>query len=354
MKICLISSNVLPTPPPAYGGSEVVVHNLAQGLHALGHGVTVVAHKDSPPQAWRVENIADIGDWNTWLESEKFDIIHDHGWEFIGWQWAARHPGDHRAIQTWHGPELSPRVRWMPPPENLTLVGISYNHSALLAMQAGGRPVETVYNGVNLDAYPLYLGPRDRPPLVLARLDPVKGQYLTLDLPQVEWAGTEHLVGDPDYVRWLIAQADGRRIVWWGDVGGETKVHLIQHAQAILWGTPNYEEPFGLGLVESMACGTPVIALNRGGIGEIVPGGGILTGSLIEWMATVKQLIRGDLTLPDPTTCRENAARFTADRMVEHYAALYAKITAKRGEDHGHTGDVSPNHVTPFVHPGLE
>lgn len=323
MKIVLLSTTVLPTPPNGYGGSERVAWDLAEGLARHGHEVILVAHKDSrTPPGGRLEPWATV---NLDAVLGEADIIHDHGWDLTGWRWAQRHP-DRPVMMTWHGPNIGPVVGWQPPPDNLTVVGVSTFHARVLSGELG-CPVRRVYNGIDLEAYPLWQGPRPDPPLVLARLDPAKGQHILVEMARatghrLALAGTEHMIPDANYVRMVLHRLDGDRWQWYGDLGMEDKIYRLQRASRIVWVTPGYEEPFGLGLVEAMACGTPVVALNRGAVGEIVEQGGWLVGSLGDipdyvWPDDPDDDRRG------PEDCRDNAARFSAERMVQAYEKLY-------------------------------
>lgn len=324
VNIVLLSTDVLPTPPPAYGGTERVVWELARTLGERGHHVTLVAHPDShtPPGgeclSWDTVDLATV--------LKGADVIHDHGWRLIGWQWAREHPLA-RVVMTWHGPSLGPSVQWQEPPESLTVVGVSKFHAAILSGELGGVIVPAVYNAVDADAYPFYAGPRDHPPLVLARLDPDKGIHHLLAMAQwypdrtLDVAGTEHMVPDRAYVQAILDRMDGRTVRYLGNLTQEEKVLALSRTRCLLWFTPGYEEPFGLGIVEAQLCGTPVVALNRGAIPEVVYPG----GTLVERPQDMAGWMRPGKILPSPASVRAWAMHFDRWAMTDAYERIYAE-----------------------------
>ena len=333
MKVSLLSSGVLPVPPPRYGGAEVIVGLIARELAALGHQVTLFALAGSQPiPGVRLVEFTDpreplVKYSDLLLES---DIVHGHVPAGVTWEFAAAHPGLERPriLHTVHGTSLD-----VLPPPGVIVAGVSASQAFALSGEIG-RTCPYVYNGIDLDAYPLYEGPRDSPLLYMNRIAPEKGLHLAMELcrrlgERLQVCGTEHLVGSPPYVRAMLARMDGDQVVYHGDVGMDVKVPLLQHAKALLWTAP-WEEPFGMGIVEAMACGTPVLGLARGALPELLRGGGIPIGSF--GTDLLRQFLDTALSLP-PRRCRENAERFSARAMGEGYERLYQETLDGRRDD---------------------
>lgn len=333
MRVLLVSTDVLPTPPERYGGNERVVDLLARVLVEAGHTVGVVA-LDAPaaeapytrfPIPMGTDPVAHFApDW--W---DQWDIVHDHGWRLVSWRLARQRP-DRTWYMTWHGPRIDDAVGWFPAvPPNLRIAGLTPSHA--LSLQAVlGVPVAVTPNAVDLRQYPLYPGARTLPPLVLARLDPAKGQHLAMALAQAAGmdlllAGNEHLGPDGRFSQAIITHADGRRVTWLGDIGGGRKLWFLSQTTAVLWPVWGYEEPFGLGVVEALAVGTPVLALAHGGLGDLLgwrsplvfPSLSALAAALQRWPVTRSRL-------PDPVTLRSLAGQWSPRRMQRAYEALWA------------------------------
>lgn len=323
MNIALVAPIIFPVPSPAYGGVEAVLANLAARLCDLGHTVTLYAKKGSKPdpRARVVEIEAEADAFTEDLLAA--DVVHMHGWDAPAfWAFAEANP-DRRFVQTWHGPSMG----YTAPPANVTVCGVSHWHAWSMSAELGVECVG-VPNGIHLADYPLYEGPRERFLLSLNRLDPAKGIHRAIAVAktadmQLRIAGPEHGVPDPGYVQAILSRCDGERVVYEGNLGLEDKVHLLQRATAVLW-LGGWEEPFGLGIVEANACGTPVLALARGALPEVLRGGG---KALLE--IDHKEDAGRFLALPSfycrPLECRANAERFTDTIMAQRYEEVYAR-----------------------------
>lgn len=328
MQIALISSGAIPTPPPAgrYGGLERVVWLLACGLAAAGHEVALFAAPGSqvPPGGALIpyQRGQDIIDQHTSILAAA-DIVHDHGWELLSWWWAATHPTQ-PVVQTWHGPSLGPTAQWRQPPPSLKVVGLSRWHAWRLSAELG-VDVPFIYNGVDIDAIPCRPAPQPHGPLLsLNRVDPAKGHHfarrVARHLRRPLWiAGPTTGVPDTSYVRQQLATSDGVQVRFWGDVDDETKQMLWAAASVVLWLTPGYGEPFGLGVVESLAAGVPVIAWADGSLPELVPES---AGALVRNPGDVRAAWQRTRRMA-PAACREAAARFSPQGMVNSYLMLY-------------------------------
>lgn len=328
MNIGIVSTDALVTPPPRYGGLEQVTWALACGLTNRGHEVTLYALNGSrtPPGGRLVEfeYVTDLMQDKDVLLSH--DLLHDHSWQLLSWWLAEKNP-DRTFLHTWHGPSIGPHVNWSTPPSNWHVCGVSRWHGWALGSELGlalDSQVFGVPNGVRLQDYPLYDGPRDRYLLCVNRIGAEKGidQAIALarmaDMP-IHLCGTEHLVSSQEYVRSILSRCDGRRVIFEGDCGLEVKRHLMQHATALLWTPTSHQEPFGLAMVEAMACGTPVIAFPRGAVYEVVGSGGWIIDGPEHFLGAL-----ADIESLTPQACRRNAEMFTVDAMVDRYAEVYA------------------------------
>jgi glycosyltransferase involved in cell wall biosynthesis len=134
------------------------------------------------------------------------------------------------------------------------------------------------------------------------------------------------IVQDQSYFDAEVAPAlDGRRVIYLGPVGGEQRTKTLGAARALLH-LIRFDEPFGLSVIEAMACGTPVIAFDRGSMGELIDHGvtGFLVKSLDEAVEAVRRI--GDI---DRAACRAAVQeRFSVDRMADRYLALYGSLLA--------------------------
>lgn len=341
MKIALISSVCIPTPPPSYGGLEMVVYNLGSELARKGHQVTLFASKGSHMEgAEVVETIEPMGKVHAdWLEYEErhynaykprlkdFDVIHGHSWFGHEYLFKKDHP-EARVLHTHHG-EMAWRSK--PPVKYPCLVGLSSHH----ALQTGlrlGLTVRAAYNPIPLDAYPFREEKGDRY-LFMSRITQIKGVDVAIDLAKrlrvpLDVAGGTGFVEDQAYVLRMMQLCDGYMIRWLGEVSFEEKVKLYQGAKALIF-TPmaerGFNEPFGLVPLEAQACGTPVVAFSTGALKETVKSGE--TGYLCDTVQDMEAVIREDrVSSLKPSDCRRWAERFSSEKSAERYLELYRDV----------------------------
>ncbi len=335
MKVAILSPVWFPVPPTGYGGIEWVVWLLAEGLVDAGHEVTLVASGDSRTRA-RLEAVYPVAPseliGRTWPDlrhtlhcyerQDEFDLINDHsGLLAAGIGGALRTP----LVHTVHGPldgepgiayrqlsEISPRVG---------LISISLNQRKPLPdlNWIGNCP-----NALDFSVYP-FRPDKGEYLLFLGRLSPDKGCHravavaMETGLP-LKIAGKMREPNEHAYFEEFVRPHLSAEIEYLGEVTHGEKVELLQHARATLFPI-EWEEPFGLVMIESMACGTPVIATRWGAVPEVIEHGrsGIIVDS---WRSMPAALEDADEL--DPLELRRIAEeRFSPERMVGDYLEAY-------------------------------
>jgi glycosyltransferase involved in cell wall biosynthesis len=339
VRVALVAPVWFPVPPRGYGGTELVVSLLADGLAARGHDVTLFASGDSATRAELesvyAEAVSDrIGQAAPELlhvlscleRADEFDVVNDHT-VLVGSSLAGLVSTP--AVNTIHYPltretrailtrvaRISPRLRLM----------------SLSLSQRRGAPelpwIANCPNGVDLAAYPPKSSRGGDYLLFLGRISPSKGpQHAVaaareLGMPLVIAAKAR----EPDeraFFDEAIRPALRNGIEYVGEVGHEEKVRLLRGAQATLFPI-QWEEPAALVPLESMACGTPVVATRRGSVPEVVRDG--VTGVVVERPEELPAAVEAASRI-EPDACRAHVVEtFSADRMVERYEAVYERI----------------------------
>jgi glycosyltransferase involved in cell wall biosynthesis len=344
LRIAVLSPVWFPVPPSGYGGIEWIVSLLADGLVDAGHDVTLFASGDSHTKA-KLEYVYEqapsqwIGrsHWELnhalacYTKADEFDVINDHT-GIVGV--ALSGLVDTPVVHTVHGPldgepgEMYERFETLVP--NLHLISLSVNQRR---PKANLRWLANCPNALDLSAYPCKPHTGDYL-LFLGRMSPDKGCHraiavaMELDVP-LKIAGKMHEQREKAYFADFVEPHLGiHGIDYLGEVSHGKKVELLQDARATLFPI-DWEEPFGLVMIESMACGTPVIATNRGAVPEVIEHGrsGIIVQSYREMAAAV-----AEADALDPIECRRYVEeRFSPERMVDDYLRAYREAIVLAG-----------------------
>lgn len=346
-QLVVIAPPWYPVPPVGYGGIELVVALLAEGLTRLGHPPLVFGAEGSAPgvrveapRCWR----DDLGRRSERLreltyaarirralarETGTVRVIHDHtGFStLLATSLIPLIP----VVHTVHGPIDEPtRTFYTSLGRRVGLIAISDSQRASAPdLNWLGR----VYNAVDVDS--LQTGSRARKEgylLCLARICPDKGQHLAVEVARrtgrrLVLAGKIE-PGDEArtyFHRHIAGAIDGDRVIHLTDVGGSEKSSLLARASALL-APITWEEPFGLAMAEAIASGTPVVAMARGAAPEVVNDGesGFLVTDVDEMVAAL-----GRLDEIDPARCAElGRERFSPEAMASGYLAIYDRMTS--------------------------
>jgi glycosyltransferase involved in cell wall biosynthesis len=331
VKVAVLGPIAWRTPPRHYGPWERVAGLIAAGLYERGVDVTLFATLDSEtpatldgicPRGYAEDDELDGRVWealhvaHAFARSGDFDIVHNNlDWLPLAFDGLARAP----LVTTIHGfsnPAILPAYER----SRSSFVSIS------LADRAPSIPyVANVYHGVDLAELPF--DPVGGDTLVhFGRIHPDKG---TADAIEIARRAGRRLVlcgivQDEQYFAERVEpHVDDNRVVYLGSVGPERRAEILGNALALLHPI-HFDEPFGLSVVESMICGTPVIAYARGSMPEVVNEGvtGLLVGDVEEAVAAVERI-----TGFDRVACRELAARrFSVERMVDDYLRVYELV----------------------------
>ncbi len=350
MRIAQLAPPFESVPPISYGGTERVVSTLTEELVRRGHEVALFASGDSRTSARLVRTVPEalwhwqppLRDMNPfwaltldtiWQHQREFDVIHSH-LDFWGFP-LARH-GCVPVVTTLHGrldlPELSPVYEHF---QDVPLVSIS---NAQRTPVASANFVDTVYHGIDLEELTFSAGPGEYVAF-LGRISPEKGLDTAIRVARrsgwrLEIAARKPLraAADPNAhsdwqhyredIKPLLTEGNARLI---GEVdGGQAKNRFLGRAAALLFPI-RWPEPFGLVIVEAMACGTPVIALREGSVPELIEDG--VTGFICSDEDEMVDAL-GRIGQIDRARCRaEVERRFSPARMAEAYERVYAGLT---------------------------
>jgi glycosyltransferase involved in cell wall biosynthesis len=339
MRIAIVSTPFLSVPPRLYGGTELVVHELTEGLVELGHDVVLFATGDShtaadlrslysqaqwPPEmltdlnhvSWAMQQIADGG---------RFDIIHANSAVALA---CARLLPSTPLVYTLHherDEQLSAFYRHCP---HVHYIAISHDQ---LQREIPLDNIDVIHHGLDPDEYEWATRARGDYVCFVGRFSRVKGPHTAIEAAEragvpIRIAGEVH----PPDEAWASAELRPRlverRVSYLGSIGLDQKRPLLRDARALLLPI-EWNEPFGLIIIEAMLSGCPVVAFARGSVPELVEQG--VTGFIARDVDDMASLIRpgGPIDNFNRRRCRDRAVqRFSRDRMVAEHAAFYERV----------------------------
>lgn len=390
LRVAIIATPWLSIPPAGYGGIETVIDGLVKGLVDAGIDVEVFGvgrkklHGAKVHPVETEEQFQHIHD--SWykvlplvgghvqqalrmIEADgTFDVIHDHnghiGPQVLSWATQLKHMPP--AVHTLHGPPFTSdqdakdgqpdsRVFWtrLGGNHHSYVVGISDALMRAAPKELKPNILDTVYNAVDVRKFP-YVETKKNYFITLARFTEEKGQHVAVKLChklkyRLRMAGT---IGDIESPRKLLLElanpmskyrqshefryysdqilsyvVRNPRITYSGNMSGPKKMRFIAEAKALLFPI-QWEEPFGMAVIEALACGTPVVAMRRGAMPEIIEHGvnGFLADTeeeFAEYMKRVDEI--------DPADCRMSVKqKFSADIMAQNYIERYREVIAKK------------------------
>jgi glycosyltransferase involved in cell wall biosynthesis len=340
MRIAVLSPIAWRTPPTHYGPWESVVSLLTEELVHMGLDVTLFATGDSQtsgklvavcprpysedgsvdPKVAECLHIAEIFE-----RAAEFDIIHNN-FDFLPLSYSRL--VETPVVTTIHGfssPAIMPAYK-------------KYNaRSHYVAISESDKSPEldyiaTIHHGIDVAQFP-FEGTEGKYLLFFGRIHPHKGVREAIHVAQR--AGIKLVIAgiiqDQDYFATEVKpHIDGTTVEYLGSVGPDQRADVLGHALALLH-LISFDEPFGLSLVESMACGTPVIAFDRGSMPEIIRDGE--TGYIVEDIEGAINAVAVVRTM-DRSNCRADVEkRFTSSRMARDYVRVYEEILNRETRD---------------------
>ena len=333
MRIAILSPIAWRTPPRHYGPWESVASMLTEGLVSRGHDVTLFATADSQtsgtlravcprgyeedrsliPKVWECLHISELFE-----HADGYDLIHNH-FDYLPLTYTGLTTTP--VVTTIHGfssPGILPVYK-------------KYNHKAFYVSisDADRSPdldyIKTIHHGIDIQQFD-FQPAADDTLLFFGRIHKDKGARQAIEIARacnkkLILAG---IIQDQTYYDQYVApHIDNDKVIYVGSVGPVERNSLLGKACALLHPI-QFDEPFGLSVIESMACGTPVIAFDRGSMPELIENGknGFLVNNVDEAIETVARI--KDL---DRAACRRHVERhFTVDRTINEYIQVYEMI----------------------------
>jgi glycosyltransferase involved in cell wall biosynthesis len=331
LKVALLGPVAWRTPPRAYGPWELVVSLLAEGLVARGVDVTLFASLDSvttatldgvcarpynedPDVDGRVCEAMHIA--HCLERSAEFDLVHNHlDWLPLAMSELSRAP----MLTTIHGIG-----------DRRILAAYRTARSAFVSISDADRVADldylaTVHHGIDLSQWPFVAEPRDGL-VAVGRIHPDKATAQAIEIARR--AGRPLTICGPIhdhayYASQVAPHVDGETVRYLGNIGGPERARVVGEAAALLHPL-GFDEPFGLSVVEAMACGTPVVGYRRGALPETVTDGlsGYLVADVDGAVAAVDPAVRLDRAV----VAEDARRRFGSERMVADYLRLYHEL----------------------------
>jgi len=357
LKIAQVSPLWYPVPPKGYGGTELIVSKLTENLVKRGHKVTLFASGNSKTKGKLISviktHLRKLGvpylhdSYNilnlitAFSHQKEFDIIHTH---IDVYDPVFRAFAKTPSIATLHNP-------FWPFPRRKNGIWYAYQGRTLIYNRFSKLPyvaisnkyrnlcpakinfVETIYHGVDLKNFEFYQNPENYF-VWFGRITKLKGVHLAIKLAKelgfkLLIAGAIVSPEEQIFFKKEIKPNLNKKIKYFGKIKSDKeKSELLGKARALIYPLC-WEEPFGIVMAESLACGTPVIALKRGAAPEIIENG--KSGYLAKNLAEIKKAIKS-IDKIDRKNCRKRAEKnFSLEKMVENYESLYYKIIKKYG-----------------------
>jgi len=343
MKIAQIAPLIESVPPRLYGGTERIVSYLTEELVRLGHDVTLFASGDSVTSARLVSCVTTalrldpkvrdpIPYYMLMLDrarecADDFDILHFHIDQF---HFPLFRPLAGRTVTTLHGRQDLPDLR---------LLYIGFKEMPLVSISDSQRApvhnanfVATIYHGLPLDLHVPTFDPKGGYLAFLGRISPEKGVdraikvARTVGIPIKIAAKIDRV--DEVYFREQIAPLlKGPDVQYIGEINEQQKTAFLGQASALMF-LIDWPEPFGLTMIEAMACGTPVLALRRGSVDEVIEDG--LTGHMVDTVEEATVTLPHVMELDRRAVRRRFEQRFSAPRMAKDYMQVYNYLNSKQ------------------------
>jgi len=355
MRIAQVAPLYESVPPKLYGGTERVVSYLTEELVRLGHEVTLFASGDSetaarliagcPRALWQTPDCREALPHHVRLvdlvaaEAHRFDVVHFHT-DYVHFPAAGRLPCP--TVTTLHGRLHPPDERaFFATYREVPLVSISDDQRRPVA---GANWQATVYHGLPRGLHTF----REAPGAYLAflgRVSPEKGPDKAVEIARR--AGLPLRVAakiypeERSYFEQVIEPLFRASpwVTFVGEVGGASKDEFLGNAHALLFPI-DWAEPFGLVMIEAMACGTPVVAFRRGSVPEVMVEG--VTGFVVEDVGGAVEAVSRVAGLSRRACRRAFEKRFDAARMARDYLSVYYKLIARRREGREPPGATGP------------
>jgi glycosyltransferase involved in cell wall biosynthesis len=342
MKIAQIAPLMESVPPRLYGGSERIVSYLTDELVRLGHDVTLFASGDSVsranlvpcvPMALRLDaNVRDIIPYYMLMLdrvrelAEEFDILHFHIDQF---HFPLFRPIAHRTVTTLHGRQdlhdLKPLYVGF---ADMPLISIS---NAQRKPIPNANYLGTVYHGIPAHLLEPTYEPRGDYVAFLGRISPEKRPdrailvARTLGIP-IKIAAKVDKVDEAYFRETIEPLLDQPGVEYIGEIDERAKSKFLGDARALLFPI-DWPEPFGLSMIEAMACGTPVLAFRCGSVPEIIDPG--VTGMVVDTPDEAVKMLPEVIALDRHAVRRRFDERFSATRMAKDYVHLYRSLLKK-------------------------
>ena len=364
MRIAQVAPLYESVPPKLYGGTERIVSYLTEELVRLGHEVTLFASGDSetgaklvpacPRALWEDGNCRETLPHHVRLmelvfqDVSRFDILHFHC-DYLHFPLLRRHPCP--SVTTLHGrihrPDLGPLFAEYP---DVPLVSISDNQRGPIR-EANWQA--TVYHGLPRGLY-TYCGQPGDYLAFLGRMSPEKGVDRAIEIARLAKMRLkiaakiypEERAYFRDRIEPLLRQS-GEWVEYIGEVGGREKDEFLGNARALLFPI-DWPEPFGLVMIEAMACGTPVIAWRNGSVPEVITDG--VTGFIVDSTEDAVRAIGRVASLNRRVCRRVFEERFDAARMARDYLDIYRRLVDRGSEGLEHAPPASVKTQPPRRH----
>lgn len=339
MRVAQVGPVATSIPPPRSSSVELMTSLLTEGLVRAGHEVTLFAtatsttraslHATFPrgyaddPSLWPWEACELFNLAAAVERASQFDLIHCQA---MYWPMAlpfSRLCGT-PLVQTLHHAPTPPEIALWSRYADVPFIAISHEQARLLD---GLNVVGVVQHAIDTDAFAFRAEPDDYL-VFLGRFTEGKGVLAAIDIARRVGMRLLLAAADNDYYRDVVApHVDGTTVTYVGEVDHSAKVALLGGARALVYPVQT-GEPFGLVLAEAMACGTPVAALDRGAVREVVDDG--VTGGIYNSVDALAAALPSVVALDRTRVRRRAVERFGIARMVNEYVSVYERILASR------------------------